>query len=400
MEKVELLAPAGSLNKLKYAFLYGADAVYIGGGAFSLRAAAGNFTTEEIARGVAFAHDRGGRVYVAVNTFPRGGELSALSDFAREIHAAGADAAIVADLGAFSVIRQAAPDLPIHISTQANVVNPAAAALWRDLGAKRVVLARELNLGEISEISRLDIETEVFVHGAMCVSYSGRCLLSNYMANRDANRGECAQPCRWKYSLVEEKRPGEYFPIEEGEGGAFIMNSRDLCMIEHLGDVIKTGVKSLKIEGRVKSEYYVATVVKAYRNAIDAYYEGRPPSGEWLSEVGKVSHRQYGTGFFYGEAKQIYETSSYIREYTPLGIIKEYDAKSKMAKIEQRNRFFKGDIIEVLPPTGPFFEQRVEKILDERGEEIPTAPHPKMVVNIPLSRPAPADSIIRKASEA
>jgi putative protease len=403
MDKVELLAPAGSLDKLKMAIKYGADAVYIGGEAFSLRAAAENFTDERIREGIKFAHKKGKRIYVAVNIIPKNDDLDIIYQYAKKLYDMEADAVIVSDLGAFHVIREAAPGLPVHISTQANNVNYKSCEVWHKMGASRIVLARELHINEIKEIrDKLpsECELEAFVHGAMCVSYSGRCLLSNYLTNRDSNRGECAQPCRWKYYLMEEMRPNQYMPVFENENGTFIFNSKDLCMIAHIPELIESGIKSLKIEGRVKSEYYVATVVKAYREAIDSYYEngaGYRFDKRWLDEINKVSHREYSEGFYFGNPEQIYTYGSYVRDYDIIGMVLSYDSDSGMATIEQRNRFYKGDSIEFLPPAGKFYSQIVEYMENSGGEEIQVAPHPQMILRMKVSRPVRPDTIVRKA---
>lgn len=396
---LELLAPAGNLSKLKTAIIFGADAVYIGGEEFSLRTAADNFTREEMVEGINFAHERGKKVYVAVNIVPRNDELERISEYAEILYEIGADGVIVSDLGAFSVIRKAAPDLPVHISTQANNTNYESANLWHSMGASRIVLARELSLDEIKGIREKlpeDCEIEVFVHGAMCVSYSGRCLLSNYLTNRDSNKGECAQPCRWKYYLMEEKRPGEYMPVFENDKGTFIFNSKDLCMIEHIKELDEAGVKSLKIEGRVKSEYYVSTVVKAYRRAIDDYYAGKEFDKALYDEVLKVSHREYSKGFYFGNPEQIYTYGSYVRNYDIVGVVLDYDADTKMATIEQRNRFFKGDTVEFMPPEGDHITVKVEKILTEEGEETDSAPHPQQILKIPVDFPLEKETVMRK----
>lgn len=403
MEKCELLAPAGNLYKLKIAVKYGADAVYIGGEEFSLRAAADNFTREEMREGIEYAHRYGKKVYVTANIVARDSDFPAMREYFKEIYSLEADAVIISDLGAFSVCREEAPELDIHISTQANNTNTETVKAWRRLGAKRVVPARELSLEELKSMVKSvpDCEIEAFVHGAMCISYSGRCLLSNCMANRDSNRGECAHPCRWNYALMEEKRPGEYFPVFENERGTFIMNSKDLCMIEHIGDLINSGIRSFKIEGRVKSEYYVASVVQAYRRAIDEYYEN--PEGfrgePFFDEVCKVSHREYCTGFFYPmppEGAQIFGSSSYIREYDIVGIVREFDEKTNIAKVEQRNRFFLGDEIEVMRPMEEYFTQKVTYLKDEDGNDIDSVRHAAMIFYIKLDKRAPVDSMLRK----
>ena len=408
LKRPELLAPAGNLEKLKIAIEYGADAVYIGGEEFSLRVAADNFTTDEIKRGVEFAKEREKKVYLTANIIPHNRDIDEYEKFLREIRGTGIDAVILSDLGMFEVTREVAPELDIHVSTQANNVNYKSAQKWHDMGAKRVILAREMSFDEISEIRRRtspDLELEAFVHGAMCISYSGRCLLSNYMAGRDGNGGACAHPCRWKYYLMEEKRPGEYMPVYENERGTFIYNSKDLCMIEHIDRLIECGLTSLKIEGRVKSEFYVATVVAAYRRAIDAYLENPK---EWKSdpslgeELKKVSHRDYTTGFYFGRpggSEQNYASSSYIREYEMVGRAEAYDEERKMARIVQKNRFFKGDEVEFLCTDGTFFTQKIEYMTDETGEEITVANHPQSIVYIRTDAKVPKDSFMRKKKE-
>lgn len=408
MQKVELLAPAGNLYKLKIALKYGADAVYIGGEAFSLRVAADNFTSEEMKEGIEYAHSMGKKVYVTANIIPHNRDLAEMERYFKEIYELGADAVLISDLGAFNICRKAAPNLEIHISTQANNTNYMTVQSWHEMGAKRVVLAREMTLSEVREIrdniSR-ECELEIFMHGAMCVSYSGRCLLSNYMTARDSNYGACSHPCRWQYSLMEEKRPGEYMSVFENERGTFIMNSKDLCMIEHVPELIASGVSSLKIEGRVKSEYYVATIVGAYRKAIDKYYED--PAGyefnpAWLDEVKKVSHRDYYTGFFFGipdTGAQIYGTSSYIRECDIVGIVLDYDEKTKLAKVSQRNRFFLGDEIEIMQPHEDFFTQKVEVLKDENMNDIEVANHAAMTLYIKMDKPVVKDAMLRQQKD-
>lgn len=405
MQKVELLAPAGNLYKLKIALKYGADAVYIGGEAFSLRVAADNFTHDEMKEGIQFAHAMGKKVYITANIIPHNRDLAQMEKYFKEIYELGADAVLISDLGAFNICRKAAPDLEIHISTQANNTNYMTVRSWHDLGAKRVVLAREMTLSEVREIKDnidKDCELEIFMHGAMCVSYSGRCLLSNYMTFRDSNYGACSHPCRWQYSLMEEKRQGEYMPVFENERGTFIMNSKDLCMIEYVPQLIASGVSSLKIEGRVKSEYYVATIVSAYRKAIDKYYEDPENyvfNPEWLAEVKKVSHRDYYTGFFFGipdTGAQIYGTSSYIRECDIVGIVLDYDEKTGYAKVSQRNRFFKGDKIEVMQPYEDYFEQTVTELKDEKMNDIDVANHAAMTLYIKMERPVVKDAMLRQ----
>lgn len=389
MKKIELLSPAGNLEKLKTAVIYGADAVYIGGEAFSLRAAADNFDRDTMNEGLKFAHDRGRKVYVAVNIFPHNADLKALPEYIKSLYESGVDAILVSDPGVFSIAREAAPDLEIHISTQANNVNYKSAEFWHKLGAKRIVLARELSLREIKEIREHvpdDLELEAFVHGSMCISYSGRCLLSNYMTYRDSNRGLCAHPCRYKYSLVEEKRPNQYFPVFEDEHGTYILNSHDLCMIEHIPEVIESGITSLKIEGRMKSAYYTAVVTKAYRETLDSYLKDKDDykvNPKWLSEVSKASHRDFSTGFYFGKPeKQIYTNSSYIRTYDIVGIVKDYDENSKIAVIEQRNKVLLNDEVEILSPDCESMTIKLDKMWDEEGNIIDSAPHPQMIYKI------------------
>ncbi|MGI6621663.1 MAG: U32 family peptidase [Clostridiaceae bacterium] len=402
MDKVELLAPAGNLEKLKMAILYGADAVYLAGQEFGLRTASDNFTLEEMKTGVLFAHDRGRKVYLTMNIIPHNQDIKKAASFLEKAVETGIDAVIVSDPGMFSVVKKTIPELSIHISTQANITNIESVSFWHSIGASRVVLARELSLEEIEQIRDgvpNDMELEVFVHGAMCISYSGRCLLSNYLAGRDANKGDCAHPCRWKYYLTEEKRPGEYFPISENERGTFIFNSKDLCMIRHIPELIKSGVSSLKVEGRVKSAFYVATVVKAYREAIDAYYYEKPYKfrEEWFEEITKVSNRDFTTGFFFNkptEADHNYATSSYIRNYDFVGIVKGYDNENGLVLVEQRNRFKVGDTLEVMPPAGPVTKFTVTQMLDSEGNSISVAPHPQMEIKLPMM-PLPENSILR-----
>lgn len=407
MQKPELLAPAGNLEKLKMAVIYGADAVYLGGEEYGLRAGADNFTKEEMAEGIKFAHDRGKRVYITANIIPHNEDLEGLPEFIKEIEKMGADAVILADPGIFSIVKEAAPELEIHLSTQANNTNYKSSLFWHNLGVKRIVLARELSFKEIKEIREKTpdtLEIEAFIHGAMCISYSGRCLLSNYMAGRDANRGLCAHPCRWKYYLVEEKRPGEYIPVEENERGTFFFNSKDLCMIEHIPEIIDSGITSLKIEGRIKSAYYVATVVKAYRQAIDEYLKNPKEYSYnpiWLEEIKKASHREFTTGFYFEKPtgnEQIYENSSYIREYSFVGRVLEYDEKTGVATIEQRNRFYKGDEIEIVSPND-YFVQKVELMKDTEGNEIDVAPHPQMIIKMKMDRTVESYTMLRKKAE-
>ncbi|WP_034327377.1 peptidase U32 family protein [Alkaliphilus transvaalensis] len=409
MTKVELLAPAGDLERLKVAILYGANAVYVGGQIFGLRAAAKNFTIDELAEGVKFAHERGAKVFVTANIIPHNEDLSELPDYLKKLYEIGVDAVIVSDPGTFSIVKETVPEMEIHISTQANNVNYRTVKFWYDLGAERVVLARELSFEEVKEIREhipQEVELEAFVHGAMCISYSGRCLLSNYMANRDANRGECAQPCRWKYHIVEEKRPGEYMPVYEDEKGTYIMNSKDLCMIEYIPEIIESGINSLKIEGRMKTTYYVATVVRAYRMAIDAYL--KDPQNweckeEWLEEIKKASHRDFTTGFYHqrpDENEHLYTDKSYVRNYDFIGMVLDYDHNNKIVTVEQRNRFFQGDQIEIIGPHKELVKTVIEKMWDEEGKEIEVAPHPKQIVKMKIDKIVePYDLLRREVKE-
>ena len=351
-KKTELLCPAGDMEKLKMAVLYGADAVYLGGTSFGMRSFAGNFDRDELPEAVRYAHSHGVRAHVTVNTMPRNEETAKLPEYLRSLDAAGVDALIVADLGVFTMAGKYAPNCERHISTQQSIANYACAQAWYDLGAQRVVLARELSLPEIREIrARVPekLELETFCHGAMCVSYSGRCLLSNYMTGRDSNRGECAQPCRYQYALMEEKRPGEYFPVFEDEKGTYIMNSRDMCMIDHLDDLMDAGVDCLKIEGRAKSAYYAAIVTGAYRHVLDDLEAGRAPDPVWRDEVEHVSHRHYSTGFFYGQPGQYTENSRYLREWQICAVVERCDADGN-AVLSLRNKFRTGDTVELVGP--------------------------------------------------
>ena len=405
MVKIELLAPAGDLEKLKMAIIYGADAVYLGGEAFGLRKASKNFSLEDINEGVKFAHKRDKKVYVTLNIIPHPKDLEGLEKYIIDLYNIDIDAVIVSDPGMFSIIKKTVPDLEIHISTQASVTNAGTINFWHNLGAKRVILARELSLKEIVDIRKCisdDMVLETFVHGAMCISYSGRCLLSNYMTGRDANMGDCAHPCRYKYYLMEEKRPGEYFPVYEEEDGTFIMNSKDLCMIQYIPELIKAGINSFKIEGRVKSSYYVASVIRSYRIAIDEYYKN-PDSysfkEEYLDEIKKASHRDFTTGFYFGkptEEAQIYESSSYIRGYDFVGMILDYDVETRIATVEQRNRMFVGDEIEVFGPGIKHFTQKIENMWDENNNEIEVAPHPQQIIKMKMDNMVEKYYIMRK----
>ena len=398
----ELLAPAGTPEKLRMAFAYGADAAYLGGEQFGLRAFGGNFSQDEMRTAVRLAHASEKKIYVTVNVFPHNEDIADLPDYLRFLADAGVDAVLVADLGVFMLCRETVPDLPVHISTQANNVNWRTVDAWQKLGAARVVLARELSREEIREIRRnTDVELEMFVHGSMCISYSGRCLLSNYFTGRDANRGSCAQSCRWKYALVEMSRPGEYYPVEEDERGTYIMNSKDLCLLPYLDEVVDCRIDSLKIEGRMKSVHYVASVVKAYRMALDACISGKPYEvrAEWRAELEKVSHRAYTTGFFFGKTTaedQIYGSSSYEQTSDFVGLVRSYDTEKRLATVEQRNNMKLGQEIEIFQPVGAPFRQELAEMWDADGREITAAPHPQQIVRIRMEQPVEVSSILRR----
>lgn len=397
----ELLAPAGDMEKLKMAVLYGADAVYLAGTSFGMRSFAGNFTPEELPVAVEYAHAHGVKVHVTVNTMARNEEIARLPEHLERLEAAKVDALIVADLGAFTLAGKYAPSCQRHMSTQVSIANYETAKAWYDLGATRVVLARELSLDEIRQIrakTPKELELETFAHGAMCVSYSGRCLLSNYMTGRDSNRGACAQPCRYQYALMEEKRPGEYFPVFEDEKGTYIMNSRDMCMIDHVQDLMDAGVDCLKIEGRAKSAYYAAIVTGAYRHVLDAVAAGEPVDPVWRDEVEHVSHRHYSTGFFYGQPGQYYENSRYIRQWQVCAIVTHCD-ETGLATLSLRNKFATGDAIEVVGPDTKPFAMNAPTMRDGDGNEISGPKTPKMEFQMQLPQPVPAFSIVRRASD-
>ncbi|MZP31257.1 DUF4911 domain-containing protein [Heliobacterium undosum] len=399
---IELLAPAGNPEKLAMALHYGADAVYLAGKELGLRAYAGNFTSEEMARGIALAHEQGKKVYVTVNIFAHNRDFANLPAYLTELRDMGADAILVSDPGVFAVARRTVPDLPIHISTQANVTNAESARFWADQGAKRIVLARELSLAEIREIRQaVDIELEVFVHGAMCMSYSGRCMISDYLTGRGANRGECAQACRWKYALVEETRPGLYLPVEEDERGSYVFNARDLCLLPDIPALIDAGVDSFKIEGRMKSVHYVATVTQVYRRAVDsalaAQVAGRPSRTltSWWEELAKISHRPYTQGFLHGPPGQEPDLP-YRRDYDFVGVVQAYDAQKREAEIEVRNRIRLGDILELAGPGATPFLTIVNEMRDDEGNAIDKAPRPHQRIRIRVPRPvAPLDLVRR-----
>ena len=404
MKKPELLVPAGSLEILQLAVIYGADAVYIGGDAYGLRAKAKNFSQDDMARGIAFAHEHGVKVYVTVNIIAHNQDLPGIREYLKSLDSLRPDALIIADPGVFSLARRICPGLDIHISTQANNTNYETALFWRDLGAKRIVTGRELSLQEIGEMSRQlagEMEIETFVHGAMCISYSGRCLLSNYLAGRDANRGSCSHPCRWKYYLMEETRPGEYMPVMENERGTFLFNSRDLCMIDHLDDLIACGIDSFKIEGRMKTALYVASVTRAYRRAIDDCLtdpEGyRTRRGYYLEQAAACTHRSFTTGFFYGKPgpdSQIYGESTYIREAVYLGCVEELSPDGWVC-ITQKNKFSTGDFIEIMRPDGTDLPARVLGIRDREGNAMLSAPHARQPLAVKLDVPAGPFDILK-----
>ena len=399
MKKLELLSPAGDMERLKMSVLYGADAVYLAGTAFGMRAFAGNFTPEELPQAVKFAHDHGVKAHVTVNIMPRNDEVAQLPAYLEQLDDAGVDALIVADLGAFTLAGKYAPHCERHISTQQSIANYECAQAWFDLGAQRVVLARECSLKEVAEIrKKVDpkLEIETFGHGAMCVSYSGRCLLSNYMTGRDSNRGACAQPCRYQYALMEEKRPGEYFPVYEDEKGTYILNSRDMCTIDHLKDLMDAGIDCIKIEGRAKSAYYAAIVTGAYRHVIDDIYAGREIDKVWRDEVDHVSHRIYSTGFYYGEPGQYTQHSRYIREWQIVAKVESCD-ENGLAVCSLNNKFKVGDELEIVGPDLRPFTFNAQDIRDEEGNVLEEPRHPEMKFTMQLPKQVPALSMIRRS---
>lgn len=416
MKKPELLIPAGSLEVLKTAVNFGADAVYIGGEAFGLRAKAKNFSPEDMAEGIAYAHDRGVKVYVTANILAHNGDLEAASDYFMELkhlktkdgRPVPPDALIISDPGLFMIAKRVCPEIELHISTQANSTNYETWLFWWNLGAKRVVSARELSLAELKKIRShipSDMEIESFVHGAMCISYSGRCLLSNYLVGRDANQGACTHPCRWKYSIVEEKRPGEYMPVFENERGTYIFNSKDLCMVEHMDDVLNSGIDSLKIEGRMKTALYVATVARTYRKAIDDYLESpekyRANMSWYQEQISNCTYRQFTTGFFYGkpdENTQIYDNNTYVKEYTYLGYAEKVD-ENGFAHITQRNKFTVGETVEIMKPDGRNIEAVVKAIYDEDGNSVESAPHPQQKLAVDLGTEIEQYDLLRRSEE-
>lgn len=406
MGKMELLAPAGNLEKLKAAIIFGADAVYLSGKAFGLRAFSDNFTLEEMAEGLAYAHERQVKVYVTVNIYARNEDLSQLPAYLLQLKELGVDAIIISDPGVLRIARETVPQLPVHISTQANTTNWSSAAFWQEQGVERIVLARELAWTEIKEIHQRvpKIELEAFVHGAMCMSYSGRCLISNYLTGRDANQGACAQACRWNYTLMEEKRPGEYYPVYEDQRGSYIFNSKDMCLLAQIPLLYEAGICSLKIEGRMKSAHYVATITKVYREALDAY-EADPANWQvrdlWLREIGRVSHRDYTTGFFLGqdfqEANINLDSNENSRSHDFVGLVLAYDEEKHRISLEQRNHFSEGDLLEFVPPKGEPFTARVRELRNEAGEAVAAAPHPQEHLTMAVDKPVPAWSLLRRA---
>ncbi len=405
MRKTELLIPASSLEVLKTAVIFGADAVYIGGEAFGLRAKAKNFSMEEMREGIAFAHSHQVKVYVTANILAHNYDLEGIEAYFRELKELKPDALIIADPGVFQIAGRICPEIERHISTQANNTNYETYRFWYGLGAKRVVSARELSLKEIHEIREHipeDMEIESFVHGAMCISYSGRCLLSNYFTGRDANQGACTHPCRWKYAVMEETRPGEYMPVYENERGTYIFNSKDLCMIEHIPELLEAGIDSLKIEGRMKTALYVATVARTYRRAIDDYLESpelyRKNMHWYLDQISNCTYRQFTTGFYFGkpdENTQIYDSNTYVKEYTYLGIAGEI-TDTGLCRIEQKNKFSVGETIEIMKPDGRNILTEVRRIVNEEGEEQESAPHPKQVLFVELDTVPEKYDILRR----
>ena len=405
MRRPELLIPASSLEVLKIAVIYGADAVYIGGEAFGLRAKAKNFSMEEIREGIAFAHAHDVKVYITANILAHNGDLDGVREYFAELREIKPDALIISDPGVYMIAKEVCPEIERHIITQANNTNYGTYRFWYEQGAKRVVSARELSLAEIKEIRANipdDLEIETFIHGAMCISYSGRCLLSNYFTGRDANQGACTHPCRWKYAVVEEKRPGEYLPVYENERGTYIFNSKDLCMIEHIPELMESGIDSFKIEGRMKTALYVATVARTYRRAIDDYKQSpelyREHMAWYQEQISNCTYRQFTTGFFFGKPSdeaQIYDNNTYVKEYTYLGIVGEQNEEG-LYRVEQRNKFSVGESIEVMKPDGANITVTVQRIVDEEGNDMESAPHPKQVLYIDLGQPLAMYDILRR----
>ena len=403
MNNIELLAPAGNLSRLKVALAYGADAVYAGGDSFSLRVRAKNFTEEELAEGIKYTHELGKKFYLALNVIPHNDDIEDFIEYIKWVKNLKPDAFIISDLGAFNIAKEYAPEIPIHVSTQANNVNYMTVDSWHKMGAERVVLARELSLSEVKTIREKtdkSLELEAFIHGAMCISYSGRCLLSGYMTGRESNSGDCAHPCRWNYTLMEEKRPGEHFPVYENDRGTFIFNSKDMCMIEHIPELINSGITSFKIEGRVKTEFYVATVIGVYRRAIDAYLkdpENYKFNPDWIEELQKVSNRGYTTGFWFGKPDNTAQNTTdggYVRNYD-LAALFEKNENGKCV-FTQKNKISVGDVVEVMLPNSEPFSYTIDKMWDEDDNEIESAPHPMQIFKINLGKELPEFSMLRK----
>ncbi len=402
--KPEILAPAGDFEKMQYAIAYGADAVYLAGHSFGMRAAAANFSSDDLTKGIAYAHSHGVKCYITVNIIPSNTDLEQLPEYLAFLQTAGADALIIADVGVLALAKRHAPKVPVHISTQTSILNHAAANFWAALGAERIVLARELCLDEIAEIrakTPSTLEIEAFVHGAMCISYSGRCLISQYLTGRDANHGACAQPCRWKYQLVEEKRPGEYFPVVEADQGTYLYNSKDLCMIDHLPELIAAGIDSFKIEGRNKTAYYAAGITSAYRSAVDLYWtSGKPDNftlpSEIYEEVHKVSHRHYYTGFYFGQTEngQYYEDSQYIRQWEIIGLLDEADPNGH-AVFRLKNRFYPGETLELMQPEHQPYRFIVKNVTDDEGSILDVIHHPEMRFHLDFPFPVKPFAILR-----
>jgi putative protease len=406
MNKPELLIPAGSLENLIIAVEYGADAIYIGGQHFGLRAKAKNFSLEDMKKGIEYAHSKNVKVYVTANIIAHNNDLEGVREYFNELKQIKPDALIIADPGILQIAKEEIPEIELHLSTQANNTNYASMNFWYNQGVKRVVVARELSFKEITEIRSkipVDLELEAFIHGAMCISYSGRCLLSNYMAGRDANKGACTHPCRWTYHLVEETRPDEYMPVYENERGTYIYNSKDLCMLEYIEELVKSGIESFKIEGRMKTALYVATVTRTYRKAIDDYFDNpekyRENIPKYIEEIKKCSHRRFTTGFYLdkpGFNEQIYDSNTYIRNYTFVGKVLDYDKSTGMATIQQRNKFVLGDTLEIMKKNGENIEIVIEQMYDEDNNPVQEAPHPKQILHIPLGVEVEKDEILRK----
>lgn len=402
MKRPEILAPAGNLEKLKMSVEYGADAVYFAGSQLGLRAGAQNFDREDLKEAIDYCHRHGVKAYITVNIIAHDKHFEGIEEYIQFLESIHVDAIIVSDPGVLLQVKQHAPNAEIHLSTQANTTNYQTANFWHEVGADRIVLARELTLEEIKSVIQHKKDTlkiESFVHGAMCISYSGRCLLSSFMTNRHSNLGDCSHPCRWNYSVVEEKRPNEYYPVIEEENGTFIYNSKDLCMVNNLKDLLEAGIDSFKIEGRMKSSYYNATVVRSYKNALMELMEGKPFDPYWYEEIKKASHRDFTTGFYYGDPKeegQLYTSSSYIREYDFIGLVTDYDPTTQMATVEQRNKFSIGDEIEIFGPDIRHFDYQIKEMYNSKGEPVESAPHPQEIIQIKIDKAIKPWYILRK----